>query len=223
MARPCAGFSLGEAVVNLSQFLPRLLPNVLGCPEPVAIQALLDSAIDFCNRSSVISVELDPITVIKDLDTYELETPDSTTVSVIQKVWYDGTLLSAVPYDAATGMYSGHHGDPRYYFGSYVEEAYSMTLMPTPTTTLRNGLRVRVALTPTRSATKVHSVLFDRYVDGIVAGAIAIIAAIPDQQYTNPGQAVAAAGKARAVSAIARGEIMHGNAQSSLSVKMRAF
>ena len=210
-------------MVNLSQFFPRLLPYVVGCPEPLAQQALLDSAIDFCNRTSVVSLELDPLTVVKNVDTYEIDTPDQTSVATTLKVWYDGKIIDPVPYEQATGMYSSMNGAPRYYFGSFVDEVYSLTLLPMPRDTLANSLRIRVALTPTRSATQVHSILYDRYADGIVAGAMAIICSIPDQPFTNTSQAAAAAAKARAISAVARGEIMHGNVQSSLSVKMRAF
>lgn len=210
-------------MVNLSQFLPRLLPHVLGCPEPVAIQALLDSAIDFCAKSGVVSVTLDPITVIGASATYELETPTSTTVNVVEAVWYDGNKLEAAPYHIARQSLEAVNGNPRWYVGGYVDEVYSITLLPTPKETLRNGLIVRASLRPTRSAAQVHSVLFDRYADGVVQGAIAKLAAIPDQSYTDVPKATAADLQARAIANHARGDVMRGNAQVSLGVKMRAF
>jgi hypothetical protein len=210
-------------VVPLSRFLPRLLPYVVGCPEPLAQQALLDSAIDFCQRTSAVSVTLDPITVIKNIPTYEIETPAQTSVGTVQKVWYEGKLVLPAAYEQAIEIYDKPNGTPRFFFGQYVDEVYSLTLVPNPEKTSPNGLIVRAALTPTRTATQVHDLLFDRYVDAIVHGAIYQLCAIPDQPFTNLPQAAASALKARAEVSLARGEAMHGNVQSSKSVKMRAF
>jgi hypothetical protein len=210
-------------VVELSRFLPRLLPYVVGCTEPLAKQALLDSAIDFCSRTNVVSITLDPITVLQGVSTYELDTPAQTGVSAVQRVWYEGKILAPAPYEQATELYNQPNGSPRFYYGEYVDEVYSITLTPAPDRKIVNGMRVRVSLTPTRTATQVHDILFDRYAEGIVHGALAILAAVPDQPFTDPVMAGASAIKARAETAIARGEAMHGNVQSSLSVKMRPF
>jgi hypothetical protein len=211
-------------VVELSQFLPRLMPYVLGVSEPLAIQALRDSAIRFCTDSNVVSTTLDPLTTIVAVPTYELEAPDAyTVVSTVLKVWYDGKIIPSVPYDTATGMYSTSPGAPRFFFGEMVDEVFSLTLMPTPDVTKANSLRVRVALKPTRTTTKVHDVLYDRYIEGIVNGAISILCAVPDQPYTDFGRAAAAGVAARALTNRARADTMHGNVQSSLSVQMRAF
>lgn len=210
-------------MVNLSLFLPRLMPYVIGVSEPLALQALRDSCIRFCTDSNVISQETDPITTIATIPTYELEAPDNTVISTVLKVWYDGKIIPAVPYEHATGMYSTSPGAPRFYFGEYVDEAYSLTLMPTPDVTKANALRVRVALKPSRTATMVHDVLYDRYLEGIVNGAIAILCAVPDQPFTDTGMAAAAGAAARAMTNRARADTMHGNVQSSLSVQMRAF
>ena len=210
-------------MVELKSFLPRLLPNVIGCPEPLALQALLDSSIEFCTKSNAVSVQLDALTAVKGVATYEIETPTQTSVSTILKLWYDGTVLPPLPYEQALSLFNNPSGAPRYYFGQYVDEVYSVTLLPTPDKTVANGLQIRAALTPTRSATQVHSVLFDRYADAIVQGAISILCAVPDQPFTDLKQAAAASVRFRAEANLARGEIMHGNVQSSLSVKMRAF
>jgi hypothetical protein len=200
-----------------------MLPYLIGCPEPLAQQALVDSAIDFCSRTNAVSVNLDPITVIRNIATYEVETPPQTRVSAVQRVWYDNKALLPAPYEQATDIYNQPNGSPRFFFGEYVDEIYSITLVPTPDKNLRNGLRIRTSLIPVRSATQVHDILFDRYAEGIVHGAIAIVAAIPDQSYSDLTLAAASAVRARAETALARGEALHGNVQSSMSVKMRAF
>src|SRR5574343_1749686 len=106
MARPTPGFSTGEAVVTLESFLPRMLPNAVGCTEPLALQALLDSAIEFCHRSVVVTATLDPMVVQADVSTYPLDLPAGTAVEHVLRVWYRGNLLSAAPYETATALYS---------------------------------------------------------------------------------------------------------------------
>lgn len=209
-------------MVELKSFLPRLLPNVIGCPEPLALQALLDSSIEFCHRSQVLTTTLDPISVRENIAAYELDTPDQTTVDQVLKVWYDGALMSPAPYETATALFNPD-GAPRYFFGEDVDEVFQLTLLPTPDKTVRSGLRVRVSLRPTRAATEVFDILYERHIEGIVAGAIGILMATPDQSFTDLAMAGAQTTKARALANNARFEAMHGRVQSSLGVRMRAF
>lgn len=209
-------------MVELKSFLPRLLPNVIGCPEPLALQALLDSSIDFCHRSQVLTYLLDPISVRENVSTYELDTPAQTTVDQVLKVWYDGNLMSSAPYETATALFNPD-GVPRYFYGQDVDETFTVNLLPTPDKTVRNGLLVRVSLRPTRAATEVFDILYERHMDGIVAGALGILMATPDQSFTDLAMAGAQTTKARALANNARFEAMHGRVQSSLSVRMRAF
>jgi hypothetical protein len=210
-------------VVNLDQFLPRMLPYLIGCPEPLAKQALVDAAIEFCGRTNAVSVALDPLSIADGVATYELEPPAQTSVSLVQRAWYGNRLLGPVPYEQAVNIYGPQTGSPRFYYGGFVDEVYSLTLWPTPDMDWPNGLRVRAALAPTRSATQVHDLLFERYADAVVHGAVASVASIPDQSYTDLKLAASSAAKARAEVLVARGEALRGNVQSSMSVTLRGF
>lgn len=209
-------------MVNLSQFFPRLLPYVVGCPEPLAQQALLDSAIEFCRRSQVLTTTLPLITITANQADYTLTAPTDTQVDQVLKVWYDGTLMSSAPYETATALFNPD-GTPRYFFGRYAGDVFNITLLPTPEKTITDGLMVRVSLRPTRSTAQVNDILFDRHVEGVVAGAMGILMAIPDQPFTDMKLAVAQEVKARALANNARFDAMHGRVQSSLSVRMRSF
>lgn len=209
-------------MVELKSFLPRLLPNVIGCPEPLALQALLDSSIEFCHRSQVLTTMLDAVSVVANVDKYELDTPDQTAIDQVLKVWYDGNLMSPAPFETATALFNPD-GAPRYFYGQDIDEVFTLSLLPTPDKTVRNGLQVRVSLRPTRAATKVHDILYERHIDGIVAGALGILMSTPDQSFTDLAMAGAQTVKARALANNARFEAMHGRVQSSLGVRMRAF
>jgi hypothetical protein len=209
-------------VVSLDRFFPRLLPYLIGCPEPLARQALVDAAIDFCGKTNAVSAALDPIPVVSGVATYELDPPAQTSISLVQKVWYDDRLMKPVPYEQAGAIYNAP-GTPRYYYGEYVDESFSLTLWPTPNRNLPDGLRVRTALMPVRDAAQLHTILFDRYVDAVVHGAIVLLASVPDEPYTDLKLAAASAAKLRAAVTAARGEALRGNVQSSMSVMPRGF
>ena len=209
-------------MVNLKDFFPRLIPHVLGCPEPLAQQALLDAAIAFCDQSLVVTTTLDPITVPVGIANVELDTPTSTTVSQVLNCWFDHQLLHAAPYAQATGLYLPD-GAPREYFGERVDEVFNLHLLPAPDKVVRNGLVVRVALRPTRTATQVHDILFDRFADAIVYGAAARLMAISDQPFTDDAKSLAYERMARSRAVAARADMLQGQVQSSMRVTMRAF
>ena len=209
-------------MVPLSAFFPRLLPNVLGCPEPLAQQALLDSAIEFCGRSLAVTTTLDAVTLREGIASFEVETPTNTTIAQVLNLWFDGREIDASSYSDATAS-SVSNGEPRFFYGEDIDEVFNITLMPAPNRTVRSGVIVRAALKPTRTAATVHDVLFERYAPAIVDGAMAILMAIPDQQYTNEQKALAAGSSARFKANAARTDALHGRVQSSMSVKMRSF
>lgn len=209
-------------MIPLSAFFPRLLPSVIGCPEPLAQQALLDSAIEFCGRSLAVTTTLDAVTLTAGIASFEVETPTNTTIAQVLNLWYDGRELDAAPYSEATAIASAD-GEPRYYYGEDIDEVFNITLMPAPDRTVRSGVIVRAALKPTRSATTVHNILFERYAPAIVDGAMAILMAIPDQSYSNEQKALVLGSSARHKANAARTDALHGRVQSSMSVKMRSF
>lgn len=209
-------------VIELSKFYPRLIPSVVGCPEPLAQQALLDSAISFCDQSLAVTANLDPITIPVGINAVELEPPTDTTVAQILYVWYDKNLLNAVPFGQFTGIYRPN-GSPVDYTIEYIDEVVNLMVYPAPEKQIKNGCVVRCALRPTRDATKVHDILYQRYAEGIVAGAQAVLCAMPDQPWTDYARAMQMGVLARAKANQARADMMFGRVQASMTVQMREF
>jgi hypothetical protein len=222
MARPRSGFFLGGAVVPLSQFFPRLLPHVMGCSEPFAAQALLDSAIDFCQSTLAVVETLDPITVPIGADTVEIELSPGTQVAQVLSVAFDNSFVSPRPawdkFTPPTGP-----GTPVFFVGVERDEAFHVQLIPAPDRLAPQGLRIKLALSPTRTATEVPTVLFDRYVEHIINGALARLYSTPDVGFYNEPKAAVAAAKARAGITSARIDSAHGRVVTSMRVQMRAF
>mgnify|MGYP003577447698 CR=1 FL=1 len=61
---------------TFEKFFPDLLPQVPGCPEPVAEQALKRAAQRFCELTFAWRVRLDAISLAAGTDEYELPLPD---------------------------------------------------------------------------------------------------------------------------------------------------
>lgn len=208
-------------MVPLSSFSSRLLPTVLGCPEPLAEQALIDAAIEFCERSRLLVVELEPIKLRSGTADYELELPLQTRLGHILGVWVDNTLLSSVPL-----LQAGRHataGTPTSFHATYVDEALLLRVSPTPDASVIGSLHAKVSVVPTRTASSVMSVLFDEWVDVVVSGAQARIKQTPGQVFTDLQAGMLCEQKFRHACSAARAQTNTGRAVSSLSVKPRSL
>lgn len=209
-------------MIDLSKFFPRLIPSLTGAPEPLVLQALNDAAIQFCDQSLAVTVNLDPITLPVGMSAIELEPPTNTTIAQVLNVWYDKKLLNAVPYGQMTNIYRPD-ATPLEYTIEYIDEVVNLMVYPAPDKLVKNGLVVRCALRPTRDATQVHDILYQRYADGILAGAQAILCNMPDQPWTDYTRAQSMAVLARTRANQARADMMFGRVQASMTVQMREF
>lgn len=208
-------------MVPVSTFFSRLMPSIVGCPEPLAQQALVDSAIALCDQALVVQIDLDPVPVLEGVRDYELELPPQQQLSQVIRVWAGDSMLDPVPSFQASGV-DGPSGRPRYYFTRDVDGVLNIRLAPTPDQPL-DRLRIRVATRPTRSATRLHRSLFDEWVDVVVDGALARLYDTPGQVYSNEAKALVLYQNVRAKINTARLEALRGRVVSSMSVTMRPF
>lgn len=209
-------------MVPVSDFLTRLNPNAIGCPEPLARQALIDSAIAFCEQSLAIQYDINPISVVEGQRDYTLVLPTDTELAQVVRVWHNGKMLAAAPVFMVSQV-DDTKGVPVCFYMLDIAEAPGIRVYPTPDKSISSGLVVRAALRPTRSAENVHSALFTNWADVIVDGALARIYGTPDQDFTNEAKAIVLEQKVRAKTNTARVESLRGRAVSSLRVTMRAF
>lgn len=209
-------------MVPVGVFFSRVLPNVIGCPEPLAQQAVVDAAIEFCEATLACAVDLDPVDVRKGVRQYELDLPPQMALSQILSVIYDDFCLVPIPSSRVVEV-GTHEGHPVYYYTRDVDETLVLNLYPTPDKNILGGLRVRAAVRPTRTATQVHSSLFNDWSDAIVDLALARLMDTPGQPFTNEAKAVMLRQKAKARMTEARLEALRGRTMSSMSVSMRRF
>lgn len=204
----------------ISDFFPRMLPYLPGCPEPVAEQAILDAAIAFCESAQVLRAELPLFNTTPGVAVYALMAPAQHQVARVLDVVVGRRALSAAPSDLS-GLPSDAHGAPATYFVRAHAGGFQLHLHPRPDE--GQPIRANVVLRPTRTATQLDPTLFDLWADAVLAGATARAMAIPGQPFSDPHGSMAYSAAAFRAASRARIEGGTGHVRPSLRVKSAPF
>jgi hypothetical protein len=182
----------------LDAFLPQLNPWVMGCPTPMAHQALVRSAAVFCDETNVVRTLVGPIALTAGEATYDLDLPMGLRATRVLGAWLGDKPLTVQPgdkhlanlsYFSSVADGSTARGEPTHV---RVLSESTVTLIPAPSESTTADLTVLVATSPTQSAKQLEDALLSRWSEGVVAGAIEILTAIPGQPFTDMAQSVAA-------------------------------
>ncbi len=172
--------------VTYDNFLVEVMPYVRDVPEIVAIQAIRNACIEFCQETLYIQENLDPMAGISTIGIYDLEPNDGTyKIADIIEVWYGDAFLVPKSIEQLTRIYRSTNwntlgGNPYYYFRPSSQE---IQLVPYPQVTEAGKIRIRAALTPSRTSTGVRSEIYERFLEDIAYGARARLYNTPNQPY----------------------------------------
>src|SRR5471032_2035127 len=72
-----------------------VMPEIPGAPLPLALNAIRNSVIAFCNGSTVWRTWLDPIDVVANVNTYDVIVDSGTDLVQLQSLKFDGRKLTA--------------------------------------------------------------------------------------------------------------------------------
>ena len=183
-------------------------------------QALVDSAIEFCDASLVMRERLDGFTTTAGIALYDLAEPTQQTVSRVTGVTLDGIGLSGLVADHLPDLIAGSNR-PVYFYTRRDDSEFQLGLYPPPDAAYQ--IRVSTTLRPARNATQLQNDLFDLWIEPIIAGAIARVCAVPNQPYSNPSMAQFYAQKAGHGATKARAEGAYGRMRGPMQVKPRPF
>lgn len=171
-------------MISIDSFFPRVLPYVIGCSEPLARQAILDSAIKFCDSSLTLRQTSDAFKTVKGLKGYDLETPNNQLrVSRVISVTVDGKEIGGIFEEDAPLYDTTRTGKPTGFFTTRVDSELVLNFYPLPDDAY--SVVVTAAYAPTMLASTVENDLFDYWSEGIVAGAVSKLAGIPNMPFTN--------------------------------------
>ena len=182
-------------MASYDDFLPYVLTDVPGCAEIVAIQAIRNTAIDFCEKSLVVEADLDPVSLVAGAADYDLEPPTATLVTKVIRLFYKNRELKPVARDDIASATFYNPAAPNAEQQSEPicwsqKDTTSFSVWPIPKSSEAGAITIRAALKPSRSSTACPDVLFEDYAEYIAAGAKARLMITPNKSYTNPNLVV---------------------------------
>ena len=217
----------------IESFLPFVLPRVTLCPEPLALQAIKLSVIEFCRRTNIVR-RVQSHNIVAATQDY---TPTAVTDMLVCKVldaWVEGRKLElADQVDDPTALVGADIGSATLATGSPTHLFFKtpvqlttgvakVSLYPVPDTAVTSGLTLRLSMQPDVTCATVEDVLFDEFNEVIASGALARITAVPNQPYTSNSSS---AHRAMFLAACheAKWQALVGHGQGSLRVQPRRF
>jgi len=176
---------------SYDDFLPYVLPDVPGCAEISAIQAIRNTVIDFCEKSCVVQVDLDLVTLVAGEGNYDLDPPPNRLVTKVMKLFYKNKELPPMgpDYVPSAAFYNPDvsGADSRSEPTTWSQkDTTTFSVFPIPKAKEVDAITIRAAIKPTRSSSSCDDVIFEDYAEYIGAGAKARLMISPNKAYTNP-------------------------------------
>jgi hypothetical protein len=180
-----------DTQVPFEDFLPNLTQYVPDVPELIAVNALRNAAIEFCERTLVWQFDMDAMLAIKGVNTYEIDVASGVKFVDVMFGYYKNRLIIPKSADELTRLYRWTDwrtlpGEPAYLTRVSAKE---VIVVPTPDQA-GNKITVRAAFAPTRQATGVGVDVFENYVEIVCNGARARLYNTPGQPYYDKSSAM---------------------------------
>jgi len=211
--------------VTYDVYLREVLPLVPGVAEPVAINAIRNAVIEFCEGSDWLQFEHAPITTVPNVADYEFEF-DGDYVEARVMTAYLNRQLKPISEEELRQRYGSTVnwrdlvGEPRF----YIQMSKDMVrLVPMPLERVQNGLKMVIAIKPTRDSEGADETIYQQWAEGIAIGARARLHEIPGQPFYDPNTANVLRLRFRDVIAAARIERNRGLTRANLRVQMRQY
>lgn len=173
-----------DTTAKYDLFLPELLQYVPDVPESVAINALRNACIEFCEKTRYWQMDADSMKASNNIGEYEIDISAGMKFVDVFFGYYNQRLLVPKAADELDRIYRWNDwrslkGEP-----AYITRLNALEIQIVPKPETQGGFfRLRVCLAPTRNSTAVGVDVYENYLDTIVAGARARLYATPAQAY----------------------------------------
>ncbi len=173
-------------MTNYMDLLPEIIPDVEGCPVPLAKRSFRNACIDFFKRSEAWVYRPTSLTTIKGIPELEIEVPAGTRCHSILSLGYKGNPLSPtseVLLDDRVPGWRTAEGQPQVFFKL---PGNKVRLSPIPVVTEALVLNISVALVPTRDSSSIDDVVLEEYYEALVSGTLQRLMGMRNQPWSNP-------------------------------------
>lgn len=174
--------------IAYTQFLPEVEPLVLQCPIPTIINAIRNTAINFCTSTNVWQETQDAESVGASGLPLDLTGPAEALVIQVLSCKVNGVLVDPVTIDYLDSQFINWEvatGTPRHYF---MPNTAQLNLHPLPIGVV--FVKLRTAYAPTRASTGIDAAIYENNLTTIAAGALCSLLMIPDVPWSNPKMAL---------------------------------
>lgn len=168
-------------MIALDAFLPQILVRAQGCPEPIALDAIRQAAIEFCSSTRL----------WRYTDTFaftgnsEIATPDYSVLMEIENARMDGRALTPVSINYLNDAYPDQDWETLdASFPKYITQKSDGSFMVVPA--VEGQLKMTLILKPSNDAEELPDFIDNEYRRVITDGALAEIMMIANQPYSNP-------------------------------------
>ena len=173
------------ATTAFTVWLPEVMPSVLACPEVLAVNAIRNACIEFCNATNWWQGDYGTTAITTAQLPFSFTVANSAAVAQILVATIDGLPLAITNVDELDSKVVGWRdatGQPRAVFQPTpgVVDFY-----PRPAGTDSYDIFMRVAYTPLRAATTVDSTVYESYLEEIAAGALSRLTTVPGTPWAN--------------------------------------
>jgi hypothetical protein len=174
-------------------FHPDVLMHVPGCPIPVVDHHLRKAAIELCGKSKRLKIDMPAFDTVAGEATYPLDAGTDLDPVIIVAAEVDGVPIDPVRIHAVSSQkdWRIESGKPTDFY--LHPDDKTVRLWKTPDAAY--SIAITLAAKPTQAASGIEAWFGDRYGDGIVAGALAQLFALPKKPWTDLGMAGFHAGR----------------------------
>lgn len=211
-------------MVSYDDFLNEVLPYVIDCPDTVAVNAIKNACIEFCELSHWLRHTTEPMDVEAGESEYKLGCGQNMTVEMVLSATYGRRPLKAMTPDQLASRYGADwrrlEGEPR----GFVQVAPdTVILTPTPNKTVESVWVAELCLKPTRKSTHVSASIHEHWAEIIGFGARARLYETPNQPYSDPAEGLRYRARFRAACREVRTKTHAGVGRAELRARMRTF
>jgi hypothetical protein len=171
-----------------TQLLPYLLPETPGVPDALAEQAIMRAAHEFCTESGVWNEIQDPVSVIDNVNEYDLDKPTGSVIVTIKSIWMVNRELVPVTMERLQELIPNWQeakgSDPAYY--NCPNDWSVVRIYPIPYGANKAKMTIRAIYAPAQFGSTLPQFLVDKHLDDLLAGAKARLMQMPGKAWSNP-------------------------------------
>lgn len=173
-----------------SALFPFVIPELPGAPEPLVEHYIRQTAIEFCEESQTLQVDIDPVNIVATTGTYSLVAPAAYTFGgdpvMIKWAWVNGQQIYPASQEELNKLTEKWSTKTASFVSNYTQLTQdTVTLFPIPDFSSTGGFTAKIALRPSLAATGLPDWHMNKYIQEIATGTKAAMMGMVGKSWSN--------------------------------------